>query len=215
MHTFIRSRVVPLATSVALLASLFSVAPIAQAATLSATQIDAITNLLQSFGADPATIANVQAVLGNAATSTPAVLPPTTGSVNGCGVVSSNLQFGSTGGEVSQLQTFLSKDKSVYPEGSVTGYFGSMTEDAVRRWQSTHNIVSTGTPSTTGFGVVGPRTLKEIDHEMEMECENGGSNGSENANASSTSSESHSSSDNTGSSHSSGGHTASSTSGDN
>ncbi len=218
MHTFIRSHIVSIATSTVLLSSLFSVAPIAQAATLSATQIDAITNLLQSFGADPATVANVQAVLENAATSTSAVLPPSTGSVigvNGCGVVSGNLQFGSSGGEVSQLQTFLSKDKSIYPGGSITGYFGSMTEDAVRRWQSAHNIVSAGTPSTTGFGIVGPRTLKEMDREMEMECENGGSNGSENPNASSTSSESQSSSGSTVSSHSSGDHTASSTSGDN
>ena len=204
MYTFFRSHVISVATGAALLVSLFSVAPIAQAATLSATQISAITNLLQAFGADPAIVANVQAVLEGTATSTPAVQPPvSSGPVpggNGCGVVSSNLHLGDTGAEVSQLQSFLSKDKSIYPEGSVTGYFGPMTEDAVRRWQTANGIVATGTPSTTGFGVVGPQTLKDINHEMEMECENGSSHGSGDASASSTSSESSSSSDNTASS---------------
>ncbi|MHB8660520.1 MAG: peptidoglycan-binding domain-containing protein [Minisyncoccota bacterium] len=203
MHIFVRSRVVSVAIGATLFASLFSVAPIAQAATLSTTQIDAITNLLQAFGADPAVVANVQAVLEGTATSTFAVQSSAgSGSVsggNGCDVVSGNLQLGTTGAEVSQLQSFLSKDKSIYPEGSITGYFGPMTEDAVQRWQSAHNIVATGTPSTTGFGVVGPQTLKEMDHEMEMECESGDSNtnGSDNTSASSTSSESHASVDNT------------------
>ncbi|MHB8913725.1 MAG: peptidoglycan-binding domain-containing protein [Minisyncoccota bacterium] len=203
MHSFARSHVVSAVTGAALLASLFSLAPIAQAATLSATQINAITNLLQAFGADPAVVANVQAVLEGTATSTSAVQSSTSsGSVSstGCDVVSGNLQFGTTGAEVSQLQSFLSKDKSIYPEGSVTGYFGRMTEDAVRRWQSMHNIVATGTAATTGFGVVGPQTLREMDREMEMECESGDSNTTD---TSATSSESHSSGDTTASSTSS------------
>lgn len=204
MHTLIRSRVVSIATGAALLASLFSMAPVAQAATLSATQINAITNLLQVFGADPAVVANVQAVLEGTATSTPAVPSPSNpgASLGGtaCDVVSGNLQLGTVGAEVSQLQAFLSKDKSIYPEGSVTGYFGRMTEDAVRRWQSMHNIVATGTPATTGFGVVGPQTLREMDREMEMECETGDSS---TTNTSATSSESHSSGDTTASSTSS------------
>lgn len=205
MHTFIHSRFVSLVTGATLLVSLFSVAPIAQAATLSTTQINAITNLLQAFGADPAVVANVQAVLEGTATSTPAVQSPSTGSGtvsggNSCDVVSGNLQIGTTGAEVSQLQSFLSKDKNIYPEGSVTGYFGPMTEDAVQRWQAAHNIVATGTPSTTGFGIVGPQTLKEIDNEMEMECENGDAHSSSTENNSSASSESHSSSENAASS---------------
>ncbi len=198
MHTFIRSHVVSIAAGAAVLTSLLSMAPIAQAATLSTVQIQAITNLLQAFGADSAVVANVQAVLEGSAPSAPAVQSSTgSGAVlggNGCDVVSGNLHIGTTGAEVSQLQSFLSKDKSIYPDGSVTGYFGRMTEDAVQRWQSAHNIVATGTPSTTGFGAIGPQTLKEIDREMELECENGDSN------VSSTSSESHSSGASTASS---------------
>ena len=204
MHTFIRSRAVYVASGAILLASLFSMAPVAEAASLSATQINAITNLLQAFGADPAVVANVQAVLEGTATSTPAT-PSAVSSVSassgtGCSVVSDNLQFGSSGEDVLRLQAFLSKDKSIYPEGTVTGYYGPMTEDAVQRWQAMHGIVATGTPSTTGFGIVGPQTLREMKREMEMECEGGDSSTSS---STSTSSESHASGDSTASSTSS------------
>ncbi len=195
MYNFVRSRAVSVATGAVFFAALFSVAPVAQAATLSATQISAITNLLQAFGADPAVVANVQSVLEGTSTSTPAVQPPVqlptiSGTLmggNGCNVVSGDLRPGVFGAEVSRLQAFLGKDKSIYPEGSVTGHFGPMTEEAVQRWQSSHGIVATGTPATTGFGVVGPRTLREMDREMEMECENGDTGS---VTASSTSSES-------------------------
>lgn len=189
MLIFTRSNLVSLATGAVLATSLLGAAPFAQAASLTAAQIDAITNLLQAFGADPATVANVQAVLEGTATST--VSSQTSGgsgssdnsiqstNSNGCSVLSGNLHIGSTGDDVSHLQAFLGKDKNVYPEDSVTGYFGRMTEDAVQRWQAAHNVVSTGTPETTGFGFVGPQTRSEMDNEMEMECENGTTHGSD------------------------------------
>jgi plastocyanin len=46
----------------------------------------------------------------------------------------------------------------VYPEGKVTGYYGALTQAAVGRWQAKNGIVSSGSPSTTGFGNVGPKT---------------------------------------------------------
>ncbi len=59
-----------------------------------------------------------------------------------------NLRLGSsdvaTNGEVSKLQQFLAKDKTIYPEGLVTGYFGSLTEAAVKRWQMKNGIQSVG-----------------------------------------------------------------------
>ena len=211
MSILTRSRLVSLATGAALLASLLSVAPLAQAAALTASQINAITTLLQAFGADPATVANVQAVLDGTATSTASMQMPS-GSVSSegssqsasgsCAVLSGNLKVGSTGEDVSRLQAFLGKDKSVYPEGTVTGYFGTMTEDAVRRWQAAHNIVTAGTPDSTGFGIVGPHTRSKIDSEMEVECE-GGDTGS-NQSASSTSSHESGSGDQTASSTSTG-----------
>lgn len=63
-----------------------------------------------------------------------------------------------TDGQVSQLQRILAADAEVYPEARITGYYGPLTEQAVRRFQKKHGIVSSGSPQTTGYGVVGPAT---------------------------------------------------------
>ncbi len=63
---------------------------------------------------------------------------------------------GSSGPEVTALQEILA-NQGLYTY-SITGYFGSITETAVQAFQRAENIVSTGTPQTTGYGVVGPRT---------------------------------------------------------
>ncbi len=60
--------------------------------------------------------------------------------------------------EVSTLQECLKKDPSIYPDGLVTGFFGSLTEKAVQRFQIREGIISSGSPDTTGFGLVGPKT---------------------------------------------------------
>lgn len=64
----------------------------------------------------------------------------------------------STGGEVSKLQRFLALDRTIFPEGKVTGYFGPATELAVQRWQAAHSLVSSGDPDSTGYGYVGRKT---------------------------------------------------------
>lgn len=63
-----------------------------------------------------------------------------------------------TGGEVSKLQKFLAQDPSIYPEGVVNGYYDISLVRAVQRYQSTYGIVSSGSPATTGWGVVGSST---------------------------------------------------------
>jgi len=63
---------------------------------------------------------------------------------------------------VKHLQQLLAKDTSIYPEALVTGYFGPLTEEAVKRFQGKHTIVSSGTPETTGYGLVGPRTAEAL-----------------------------------------------------
>lgn len=75
-----------------------------------------------------------------------------------CPMVGTTLKLGSSGDSVSRLQRFLATDSSVYPQGTISGYFGSLTQAAVQRWQAKNNIVSSGSPSTTGYGTVGPRT---------------------------------------------------------
>ncbi len=59
-----------------------------------------------------------------------------------------------TNGEVSKLQQFLAKDSAIYPEGLVTGYFGSLTKAAVKRWQTKNGI--------SALGLVGPVTRGAI-----------------------------------------------------
>lgn len=64
------------------------------------------------------------------------------------------MEIGSTGPEVTKLQTFLAGNPAIYPEGLVTGYFGPLTESAVKRFQATYGI------STVGR--VGPITLTQL-----------------------------------------------------
>ncbi len=75
----------------------------------------------------------------------------------------SNLQMkrGHSGSSVSRLQQFLVQS-GVYPADLVTGYFGPATEAGVQRWQATNGVVSYGTPNSTGFGRVGPSTLRAM-----------------------------------------------------
>ncbi len=68
------------------------------------------------------------------------------------------LEVGSTGSDVSSLQSFLALDYSIYPQGRVTGYFGSLTKSAVERFQTRNNI--------SAVGRVGPVTLDAINARM-------------------------------------------------
>lgn len=72
------------------------------------------------------------------------------------------LRRGSRGAEVTALQEFLKSDPVIYPEGIVSGYFGALTEQAVKRFQTKYGIVSSGSPATTGYGLVGPKTRAKL-----------------------------------------------------
>jgi len=76
----------------------------------------------------------------------------TTPAVSGC--FTKYLVKGVSDPEVSTLQTVLKSDASVYPEGLVTGYFGSLTEAAVKKFQAKYGIDQTGT--------VGPVTRAKL-----------------------------------------------------
>jgi len=76
--------------------------------------------------------------------------------------ITSQLDLGDRGQEVTELQTYLATNASIYPEGLVTGYFGQLTKAAVERFQITQGIISQGTPATTGYGRVGPQTMARI-----------------------------------------------------
>jgi peptidoglycan hydrolase-like protein with peptidoglycan-binding domain len=55
-----------------------------------------------------------------------------------------DLSYGVTDPEVAALQTFLAEDSAIYPQGFVTGYYGSATEHAVQKFQLAENIPASG-----------------------------------------------------------------------
>jgi len=65
-----------------------------------------------------------------------------------------DLSRGMTSQEVSKLQSALGQDKTIYPEGLITGYFGPATEMAVKRFQAKYGIDQVGR--------VGPATRAKL-----------------------------------------------------
>jgi peptidoglycan hydrolase-like protein with peptidoglycan-binding domain len=64
------------------------------------------------------------------------------------------LNIGMRGDDVKLLQTILAAEKTFYPEGLVTGYYGQLTYNAVKRFQTAYGVPS--------VGVVGPKTIAKI-----------------------------------------------------
>lgn len=87
-----------------------------------------------------------------------------------CPRVSRVLKAGDSGADVTRLQQFLALDPSVYPEAQVSGYYGALTEAAVRRFQCKNKIVCDGDAASTGYGVAGPRTAAIL----ALQCPDGG-----------------------------------------
>ncbi|MEK7087441.1 MAG: peptidoglycan-binding domain-containing protein, partial [Patescibacteria group bacterium] len=69
------------------------------------------------------------------------------------------LALGLRHADVSKLQEALKTDSSVYPEGTVSGYFGPLTLKAVKKFQEKYGIASSGEP---GYGNVGPKTREKL-----------------------------------------------------
>ncbi len=88
-----------------------------------------------------------------------------------CLVLNRDMAEGDSGFDVTELQLFLARDSFIYPEASITGYFGRETMRAVQRFQVSRGIIAYGTPSTTGYGVVGPRTRAEMQKTCPIEEE--------------------------------------------
>lgn len=75
------------------------------------------------------------------------------------------LQVGMSGSDVTALQTFLAQDRTIYPQGLITGYFGFLTKAAVSNFQSRNGI--------SAVGRVGPATLPVINAQMSGGVSNG------------------------------------------
>ena len=64
------------------------------------------------------------------------------------------LKLGSENSEVKALQQALAQDKTIYPEGKATGYYGPATRNAIKRFQKRYGIEQ--------VGFVGPLTRKKL-----------------------------------------------------
>ncbi len=78
--------------------------------------------------------------------------------------IQKTLQQGSVGEQVATLQKILNANGYVVADdgpgspGQESTTFGPMTVDAVKRFQCTMGIVCTGSPKSTGYGMVGLKT---------------------------------------------------------
>jgi len=80
-------------------------------------------------------------------------------SISPTGAISKRLQKGMKDNQISTLQQWLSQDKDIYPEGTVSGFYGPLTEKAVQKFQEKYGIAG---PGEAGYGVVGPKTRAKL-----------------------------------------------------
>lgn len=105
--------------------------------------------------AEPAEAAVPAAPIG--APAAPAAAPKAT-------PITVNMNIGMTNAQVRVLQQqlnalgFTVAASGVGSAGNETTYFGSLTREAVRKFQCDRKIVCSGSESTTGYGRVGPMT---------------------------------------------------------
>lgn len=91
-----------------------------------------------------------------------------------------SLRRGMQGDDVRELQQMLRTLPDVYSSGLVTGYFGTQTEAAIRRFQKKEGIVTSGSPWTTGYGQAGPKTLLSLSFfALQHECVSDGASTSQ------------------------------------
>lgn len=122
--------------------------PFISYAALTETQIDAVTALVRSFGADNTTVQNVTSSLRGSVLGATAACPALTTTLR------RGMSDATTNGQVTELQKFFAAYYSLSPEDTVTGYFGVVTQRTVVRFQTEQGISPVGT--------VGPQTRAKI-----------------------------------------------------
>lgn len=98
----------------------------------------------------------------------------TTGTTQTSGaVLTKTIKVGASSYEIKTLQQFLNSDPDTKisasgagSPGSETNYFGSLTVKAIQKFQKKYGIVSSGTPETTGYGALGPKTRAKFNELM-------------------------------------------------
>ncbi|MDO8469617.1 MAG: chitobiase/beta-hexosaminidase C-terminal domain-containing protein [bacterium] len=112
-----------------------------------------LTVLLQNL-----TILRVQLKAMSVVPTAPTAVPRA--AIPSAGKFTMGLAIGTRSDDVRALQEFLkAQGPDVYPEGLVTGNFGSLTKRAVERFQEKYGIAQ---PGDVGYGYVGPKTREKL-----------------------------------------------------
>lgn len=101
-----------------------------------------------------AIMARIASLRGGQATPAPTAVPPA------YGVFARVINPGERNDEVHRLQQLLAQDPAIYPEGTVSGYYGALTRNAVRRFQLKYGVISS--ENDLGNGRVGPKTRAKL-----------------------------------------------------
>ncbi len=132
------------------------------ASQLAAGEYHVLAKVYSPVTADPA---SANALIHASVTSLPFTIKAA-GTGAGCVVLNNNLSLNdtdaTTNGEVTKLQEFLAQDSTIYPEGTISGFYGNATRRAVERFQAAKGIATSGSPETNGYGAVGPTTRAKI-----------------------------------------------------
>jgi peptidoglycan hydrolase-like protein with peptidoglycan-binding domain len=123
----------------------------AQTPTASTASLQALIEQLQ------AQISTLKAQM-EAAAKAKAQVQQTAGEVKDTLKLIAQLREGMTSEDVKLLQVVLAADPAIYPEGRVTGYYGKLTAQAVKRFQKSHGLDQVGN--------VGPKTLEKINEAL-------------------------------------------------
>ena len=143
---------------------------------LNQSQISAIVNLLRSFNVPENTINTVKVVLRGEKVNvsnndeTSAVIKKDASNIKPkkmvrlCTWVPKPFRPGTYSEELKEIQEFL-KEEGYFDFTEATGYYGPATIRAIQKFQKEYGIVSYGSLSSTGFGLLGPKTVRKL-HEL-------------------------------------------------
>ncbi|MEK7098896.1 MAG: peptidoglycan-binding protein [Patescibacteria group bacterium] len=108
----------------------------------------------------PATRAKLNELFGASAPVAPSAPASSGPAVSTVSVPSKTVNPGETSDNVTILQQLLAGDSEVYPEGTISGFYGPATLRAVRRFQLKYGVIQAA--SDAGNGRVGPKTLAKL-----------------------------------------------------
>ena len=117
-------------------------ATIAQPVATSTSTADQIAGLLEQIAALKAQLSQLLAEQAASFAGGSSVTPNSTST--SCLSFGEDLHVGDHGNNVEDLQKVLAGDPAIFSSSSVTGYFGPLTEDATKKFQEKHGILSTG-----------------------------------------------------------------------